>query len=187
MGLIDGQVNIAFKKMADGQTAFYPWGRWGKGIVVPPDTEVSLRRWLRRCAIMTWAFVLLLQPILYQISFVFGLVVAGAVILGAGVVQIVVVRRLKHRFEPARERLGIRDIMRTLAASLGWKTYTAKILICIFALAMTWMIFQVSSPVWARVFFLSVLCINVVQTAMLMTYTIRGRRQRDRGGSSAPA
>ncbi len=49
MGYFEGLTNASFKKNSDGTSIFYPWGIFGRGLVIPDDQgEERLRSFLTR-------------------------------------------------------------------------------------------------------------------------------------------
>ena len=76
MGYFEGLTNASFKKNGDGTSIFYPWGIFGRGLVIPDDQgEERLRSFLTRYykvslpSLITvgilggWAWAALLLPI----------------------------------------------------------------------------------------------------------------------------
>jgi hypothetical protein len=49
MGYFDGLTNASFKKDKEGNSIFYPWGTFGRGLVIPDDqSEERLRSFINR-------------------------------------------------------------------------------------------------------------------------------------------
>jgi hypothetical protein len=78
MGYFEGLADAAFKNDADGRTLFYPWGIFGRGVVVPTEQEAErLRKFQQRTYMIAlpgflamqfvvgfWLVLLLLPPFL---------------------------------------------------------------------------------------------------------------------------
>jgi hypothetical protein len=112
MGYRGGAVAFNFKTSSSGQRLFFPWGPWGQGYVLPSEREYER---LRRDFGAYRLFLLLVAFPLSRLPWL--IVLALLTLLSAA--YAVWVRRRVAGFEPAAERLFMRESYTSAALAYG--------------------------------------------------------------------
>jgi len=110
MGLLDGSINILFKKKENGGTIFFPYGRFCSGYVVNESDEKSIKNFLKKYYITSFLLAIVFMGI-FRATFVFILIPIFIVWYFLGISKFLVGR------EKTNEKMTTREAFENYLAS----------------------------------------------------------------------
>lgn len=145
-----------FQRSAAGGLAFYPWGRFGRGYIVPGPAEMATIRAKVKIYLLTGLFLVLANGLLWKLQ-------AAPLWKVAGLLAVALLLVAFHfhvrawDLEPARERFAVPDNTESFAAGFnGFALWSLLLVMALFAALGLFMLLRVgpapSILAWTAIF-----------------------------------
>ena len=114
MGYIDGLINSGFKKIENGKSLFYPYGKFGYGYIVDSNTEIGIKQFLKHYYMFSFPIIVIFA-ILFK-SFVF---ISLFIFIPIYLIRIKQILSISKKSE---EKIKYKDVTRNMATSINMPT-----------------------------------------------------------------